>query len=55
MRRLRDRALIGQMIRGEAVTWTNVAVCIAGTLVVGGLLAWFAVRLYNKENMLFAD
>ncbi len=47
--------IIGQLIRGEVVTWFNVAVCVFGTLFVGGLLAWFAVRLYNKESMLFAD
>jgi len=47
--------LINQMIRGEDVAWSDIGICIIGTLIVGGLLAWFAVRLYNKENMLFAD
>ncbi len=52
---LSQNILINQLIRGETVEWFNVLVCICGTLFVGGLLAWFAVRLYNKENMLFAD
>jgi sodium transport system permease protein len=52
---LSQNILINQLIRGEAVEWTNVGVCVLGTVIVGGLLAWFAVRLYNKENMLFAD
>ena len=52
---LSQNILINQLIRGEDVEWANVGVCILGTVIVGGLLAWFAVRLYNKENMLFAD
>lgn len=52
---LSQNILINKLIRGETVEWLNVGVCILGTMVVGGLLAWFAVRLYNKENMLFAD
>jgi sodium transport system permease protein len=52
---LSQNILINQLIRGEALDWLNVGICILGTLFVGGLLAWFAVRLYNKENMLFAD
>ncbi len=52
---LSQNILINQLIRGEAVEWINVGVCILGTVIVGGLLAWVAVRLYNKENMLFAD
>ncbi|MGJ8662364.1 MAG: ABC transporter permease [Marinicella sp.] len=52
---LSQNILINQLIRGEDVAWTHVGLCILGTLLVGGLLALFAVRLYNKENMLFAD
>lgn len=52
---LSQNILINQLIRGEDVEWANVGVCVLGTVIVGGLLAWFAVRLYNKENMLFAD
>ncbi|MCX7554268.1 ABC transporter permease [Marinicella sp. S1101] len=52
---LSQNIIINQMIRGEDVSWTNIGVSMLGTLIVGALLAWFAVRLYNKESMLFAD
>lgn len=45
---------INQMIRGESVGLDAMALAIISTLFFGLLLAWIAVRLYNRESMLFA-
>ena len=52
---LSQNIIINDMIRGEAVSWSNIGISVAGTFLVGMVLAWIAVRLYNKESMLFSD
>ena len=52
---LSQNIIINEMIRGEAVSWSNIGISVAGTFLVGMVLAWIAVRLYNKESMLFSD
>ncbi len=52
---LSQNIVINKLIRGEVVGWDAIIIAILGTLILGLLLAWIAVRLYNKENMLFSD
>ena len=52
---LSQNIVINALIRGEVVAWDAIGLTILGTLILGLVLAWFAVRLYNKESMLFAD
>ena len=47
--------LIGQLVRGETVDFSLMAIsCVATTAVAGGLLC-MAARAYNRENMAFAN
>ncbi len=52
---LSQNLIINQIIRGEDPGAAAILVTVFSTLFFGLLLAWIAVRLYNKENMLFAD
>ena len=52
---LSQNLIINQIIRGEEPGAAAILVTIFGTLFFGVVLAWIAVRLYNKESMLFAD
>ena len=52
---LSQNLIINQIIRGEDPGWLAILVTIFSTLFFGMMLAWIAVRLYNKESMLFAD
>ena len=52
---LSQNLVINQIIRGEEPGLAAILITIAGTLFFGLILAWIAVRLYNKESMLFAD
>ena len=52
---LSQNLIINQIIRGEDPGIFAVLVTIFSTLFFGVILAWIAVRLYNKESMLFAD
>ena len=52
---LSQNIIINEMIRGETVSWSNIGISVAGTFLGGMVLAWIAVRLYNKESMLFSD
>jgi sodium transport system permease protein len=52
---LSQNLIINQIIRGEEPGMSAILVTIFGTLFFGVVLAWFAVRLYNKESMLFSD
>ncbi len=52
---LSQNIIINKLIRGEAVGWDAILLAMLGTLILGLVLAWIAVRLYNKENMLFSD
>jgi len=52
---LSQNLIINQIIRGEDPGIFAVLITIFSTLFFGLVLAWIAVRLYNKESMLFAD
>jgi sodium transport system permease protein len=52
---LNQNLIINQIIRGEDLSLAAIAITFFGTLFFGLVLAWIAVRLYNKESMLFAD
>jgi len=52
---LGQNLVINELLRGDAVAWDAIALAFVGTLIVGLLLAWIAVKLYNREKMLFAD
>jgi hypothetical protein len=42
-------------MRGEAVAATSIIVAIVGSLILGLLLALAAIKLYNRESLLFSD
>ena len=52
---LNQNLIINQIIRGEDPGLAAIGITVFGTLFFGLVLAWIAVRLYNKESMLFAD
>lgn len=52
---LSQNLIINQIMRGEEIGMAALLVTIFSTLIIGAVLAWIAVRLYNKESMLFAD
>lgn len=52
---LGQNVVINQMIRGEPVSFLAIMLVILSTLIVGLLLAWAAVKLYNRESLLFSD
>ncbi len=48
-----QQLLINQLMRGEPVSLVNVIVSILATLVVSALLILVAIRLYERERILF--
>ena len=52
---LGQNVIINQLIRGETITALGLILVVFSTLIVGLLLAWVAVRLYNRESLLFSD
>ncbi|MFC3194901.1 ABC transporter permease [Marinicella sediminis] len=52
---LNQNIVINSIIRGEQIGAAAIALTVLATLILGLALAWFAVRLYNKESMLFTD
>lgn len=52
---LNQNLIINQIMRGEDPGMAAIVVTVFSTLIIGAVLAWIAVRLYNKESMLFAD
>jgi sodium transport system permease protein len=52
---LNQNLIINQIMRGEDPGMAAILVTIFSTLILGLILAWIAVRLYNKESMLFAE
>lgn len=52
---LNQNLIINQVMRGEDPGLAALLVTIFSTLFLGLILAWIAVRLYNKESMLFAE
>lgn len=47
--------IINQIMRGETVTIISIIAAIIGSLIIGLLLALVAIKLYNRESLLFAD
>ena len=52
---LNQNIVINSIIRGESLGAAAIGLTVFSTLILGLALAWFAVRLYNKESMLFTD
>ncbi|GAA4825765.1 Na+ ABC transporter permease [Marinicella pacifica] len=52
---LGQNLVINELMRGDIVGWDAIGLVIAGTLIMGLALAWIAVKLYNREKMLFTD
>ncbi len=52
---LGQNLVINELMRGDTVGWDAIGLAFGGTLIVGLALAWVAVKLYNREKMLFAD
>jgi sodium transport system permease protein len=52
---LGQNLVINELMRGDIVGWDAIGLAIAGTLIMGLALAWIAVKLYNREKMLFTD
>ena len=52
---LSQNLIINQIMRGEAVAITSIIVAIIGSLFIGLLLALAAIKLYNRESLLFSD
>lgn len=52
---LSQNIIINQMMRGEQVASISIIAAILGSLLVGLLLALVAIKLYNRESLLFSD
>ncbi|MCF6225382.1 MAG: ABC transporter permease [Xanthomonadales bacterium] len=52
---LSQNIIINKLVRGDVVAVIDIVVAVLATLISGLILAWIAVRLYNKETMLFSD
>ncbi len=51
---LSQNLIINQIIRGEQVATMSIIVTIIGSLFIGLLLALAAIKLYNRESLLFS-
>ncbi len=47
--------IINQIMRGESVAAISIIAAIIGSLIIGLLLALIAIKLYNRESLLFSD
>ena len=52
---LSQNLIINQIMRGEGVSAIAIIAAIIGSLLVGLLLALLAIKLYNRESLLFSD
>lgn len=52
---LSQNLIINQIMRGEQVAPMSIIVTIIGSLFIGLLLALAAIKLYNRESLLFSD
>jgi len=52
---LSQNLIINQIMRGEQVATISIIVTILGSLFIGVLLALAAIKLYNRESLLFSD
>jgi sodium transport system permease protein len=48
-----QQILINQLMRGEVINTTHIVISVFATLLVSGLLIWLAIRLYERERVLF--
>lgn len=51
---LGQNLIINQIMRGEDVSSLSIILVVVGTLLAGVILALLAIKLYNRENLLFA-
>jgi sodium transport system permease protein len=49
---LSQATLVTRLIEGETILWSHLAISLAATTLLAGLLAWLAVALYRRERML---
>lgn len=49
---LSQHLLITQLLRGDSLQPLQVLLSVAGSLILGGLLVWLAIRLYRREAIL---
>ncbi len=52
---LNQNLIINQMVRGEVVGWDAIGITVFSTLTLGLILSYVAVKLYDREKMLFSD
>lgn len=52
---LSQNIIINQIMRGEQVAPLSIVLAIIGALLTGLLLALVAIKLYNRESLLFSD
>ncbi len=52
---LSQNLIINQIMRGEEVAAISIILAIISALIVGLLLALVAIKLYNRESLLFSD
>ena len=48
-----QQLLINQLLCQEPLNWVHVVISVVVTLLITGVLFWAAVRLYEKEKILF--
>ena len=48
-----QQILINQLMRGEVINSTFVVISVIATLLLSALLIWLAIRLYERERVLF--
>ncbi|MCF6319194.1 MAG: ABC transporter permease subunit [Proteobacteria bacterium] len=52
---LSQNLVINQIMRGEQVEAISIIAAIVGSLLIGLVLALVAIKLYNRESLLFSD
>ncbi len=52
---LSQNLIINQIMRGEQVEVVSIIAAIVGSLLIGLILALVAIKLYNRESLLFSD
>lgn len=52
---LSQNIIINQIMRGEQVEVVSIIAAIVGSLLIGLILALVAIKLYNRESLLFSD
>ena len=52
---LSQNLVINQIMRGETVSIMAISLTIIGTLVLGAVFTLMAIKLYQRESLLFSD